>query len=113
MRTPSRVATMAISGSSKDRGGWLRTRTGELHASFTFTMRLPLPRDEELSGPAIAAATWAMPIAGIVVGAIGGAVYALAHVAGLPAWPAATLALAATLIVSGCLHEDGLADTAD
>jgi adenosylcobinamide-GDP ribazoletransferase len=97
----------------KDNSGWLRARAGELHTSFTFATRLPLPREAALSGPAIAAAMWAMPIAGIVVGAIGGAIYALAHVVGLPAWPAAALAVAATLIVTGCLHEDGLADTAD
>jgi adenosylcobinamide-GDP ribazoletransferase len=32
---------------------------------------------------------------------------------GLPSDPAAALALAATVLVSGALHEDGLADTAD
>jgi adenosylcobinamide-GDP ribazoletransferase len=33
--------------------------------------------------------------------------------AGVPPWPAAALAVAATLGVTGALHEDGLADTAD
>jgi adenosylcobinamide-GDP ribazoletransferase len=32
---------------------------------------------------------------------------------GLPVMPAAALALAATVLVTGALHEDGLADTAD
>ncbi len=49
----------------------------------------------------------------MVVGLIGAAVYALAHALGLPAWPASTLSVAATLWATGCLHEDGLADTAD
>ena len=40
-------------------------------------------------------------------------VYALAYRLGLPAWSAAALAVAATLAATGCLHEDGLADTAD
>ena len=40
-------------------------------------------------------------------------VYALAHKIGSPPWVAAALAVAATLAVTGCLHEDGLADTAD
>jgi adenosylcobinamide-GDP ribazoletransferase len=44
---------------------------------------------------------------------IGAVVYVLAHRAGLPSWPAAALSVAATLLATGCLHEDGLADTAD
>ena len=31
----------------------------------------------------------------------------------LAAWPSAALSIVATLAVTGCLHEDGLADTAD
>ena len=62
---------------------------------------------------ALARAAWAFPIAGLVVGLIGAIVYALAHRIGLPSWTAAALAVAATLLATGCLHEDGLADTAD
>jgi adenosylcobinamide-GDP ribazoletransferase len=54
-----------------------------------------------------------MPIAGALVGLIGAAVYWLTSAVGLPPFSAAALALAATLIATGCLHEDGLADTAD
>src|SRR6202030_2053805 len=41
------------------------------------------------------------------------AIYAVAHKIGSPPWVAAALAVAATLAVTGALHEDGLADTAD
>ncbi len=97
---------------------WLEERAGELKASIVFLTRLPLPRATPATATAMAPATlsqvvWAFPIAGLVVGVIGAAVYALAHRAGLPAWPAAALAVAATLATTGCLHEDGLADTAD
>jgi len=94
---------------------WLAERGRELAAAIAFSTRLPLPfpRAAPLGGIAIGQAAWALPLAGVLVGVIGAAVYALAHHLGVPAWPAAALTLAATLAVTGCLHEDGLADTAD
>ena len=82
-------------------------------ASIAFCTRLPLVGATPIAGSTIAKAAWAFPIAGLVVGIVGAVVYALAHRAGVPAWPAAALAVAATLLATGCLHEDGLADTAD
>jgi len=109
---------MTIRGAWDDWTPWLAERAGELKTAIVFSTRLPLPRAAPISGAdspqgLLAHAAWAFPIAGIVVGAIGAAVYALAHRAGLPAWPAAALTIAATLAATGCLHEDGLADTAD
>jgi len=49
----------------------------------------------------------------LLVGAIGALVYWLAHRIGLPPLPCAALSVAATMLVTGCLHEDGLADTID
>jgi len=92
---------------------WLEDRAEELKASIIFCTRLPLVRATPIAGSAIAKAAWAFPIAGVLVGLIGVIVYALAHRAGLPAWPAAALTVAATALTTGCLHEDGLADTAD
>ncbi len=85
----------------------------ELTTGIAFSTRLPLPRAAPISGPAIAQAVWALPVAGFIVGIIGAVVYALAYRLGLPSWSAAALAVAATLAATGCLHEDGLADTAD
>jgi adenosylcobinamide-GDP ribazoletransferase len=92
---------------------WLADRTDELKASVTFLTRIPLSREAPGVGFDIARTAWAFPLVGMVVGLIGAAVYALAHALGLPAWPASTLSVAATLWATGCLHEDGLADTAD
>ncbi len=92
---------------------WLEDRVEELKAALVFCTRLPLFRAMPVAGAALGKAAWAFPLAGLVVGLIGAAVYALAHRFGLPAWPAAVLAVAATLLVTGALHEDGLADTAD
>jgi adenosylcobinamide-GDP ribazoletransferase len=93
--------------------GWLADCAGDLKASLQFLTRLPMGRAAPTAGADIAHAAWAFPLAGIVVGLIGAIAYALAHKLGLPAWLAAALAVAATLATTGCLHEDGLADTAD
>jgi adenosylcobinamide-GDP ribazoletransferase len=94
-------------------GPWLAERTGELKVSIAFLTRLRLAREPPMTGGSLAQAVWAFPIAGILVGVIGAVVYGLAHRIALPAWPAAALSVAATLAATGCLHEDGLADTAD
>jgi adenosylcobinamide-GDP ribazoletransferase len=93
-------------------GSWLEDRTEELKASLAFCTRLPLARSLQ-SAEGIANAAWAFPVTGLIVGLIGALVYLLAHWLGVPAWPAATLSVVATLAVTGALHEDGLADTAD
>src|SRR5262250_2987317 len=94
-------------------GSWLEGRAEEFKASLAFSTRLPVVRATSQSAKAVANAAWAFPVTGVVVGSIGALVYVLAHRLGLPAWPAAALSAAATLVVTGALHEDGLADTAD
>lgn len=74
--------------------------------------RLPVGRIEG-TVPPLAATVWAFPLVGAVVGAISGAVFAAAAGLGLPSLAAALLALATAALVTGGLHEDGLADTAD
>jgi adenosylcobinamide-GDP ribazoletransferase len=92
---------------------WLKERARELKASLRFLTRLRFGSPAAESGAGLAAAVWAFPIAGVIVGSIGAVVYRLADRTDLPSWPAAALALAATMAVTGCLHEDGLADTVD
>ncbi len=101
------------SGAWDDWAPWLAERVSELQTSVLFSTRLPLLRGSPIGGDALGQAAWAFPLAGVVVGVIGAVIYALAHRLGLPPWPAAALTVAATLAVTGCLHEDGLADTAD
>jgi adenosylcobinamide-GDP ribazoletransferase len=86
----------------------------EFLAALTFLTRLPLAitrADAPL--PSLADSAWAFPLVGLVIGAIGGIAYAVAFALGLPALAAALIAVAATALVTGGLHEDGLADTAD
>jgi len=89
----------------------LRRRIAEAQVAVMFLTRLPAgPLPDKV--PTIAQAAWAFPLAGLLVGAISGAVFvAMASV--LPGLPAALLALATSAIVTGALHEDGLADLAD
>jgi adenosylcobinamide-GDP ribazoletransferase len=92
---------------------WLKQRADELKAAILFLTRLRYGPAEPVDGAAIARAAWAFPIAGIIVAAIGALVYWLAHRVGLPPLPCAALSVAATMLVTGALHEDGLADTVD
>ena len=75
--------------------------------------RLPVPTLPSKAFERSAAASWAFPVVGLLVGAIGAATGFLALKADLPATVAAGLVLAVFMIVTGAMHEDGLADTAD
>ncbi len=77
----------------------------------TFLSRLPLPA-VPLPGT-LAEAGWAFPLVGAGIGGVGGIAFGLATVLGLPVSAAALMAIFATVLFTGALHEDGLADTAD
>jgi adenosylcobinamide-GDP ribazoletransferase len=91
----------------------LRRLIADLALSVMFCTRLPLARAMPVEGGDLARATWALPVAGALVGALGALVYWVAVRLALPPLVAAALAVAAGMAVTGCLHEDGLADTAD
>jgi adenosylcobinamide-GDP ribazoletransferase len=78
-----------------------------------FLTSIPVRVDGRVSMRDLARAVHAFPVMGAVVGLAGGAAFALAVLAGLPALLAALPAVAAMILVTGALHEDGLADTAD
>jgi adenosylcobinamide-GDP ribazoletransferase len=82
-------------------------------ASGSFLTRLPLYRLVSIESGLLARSMRAFPLVGVVVGLIGWAVFAAAAALGLPPVATALAALAATVLVTGGLHEDGLADTAD
>ena len=61
----------------------------------------------------IGRAVRAFPLIGIIIGLIAGIAFGLASGLGLPDLVAALIAVAISALLTGALHEDGLADTAD
>ncbi len=92
---------------------WLQRRVNDLKIGFIFLTRLPLRHQQPIAKGELSSALWTAPVVGVVVGLAGACVYGLAHILHIPPLPAAALAVAATLAVTGGLHEDGLADVAD
>ncbi|MBL8834723.1 MAG: adenosylcobinamide-GDP ribazoletransferase [Alphaproteobacteria bacterium] len=91
------------------------TRVGpiaQLRLAFSFLTRLPVGR-APIADVKLGNAAWSFPVVGAVVGAVGAGVFLLAELVGLVGSPAVLLALAAMVLTTGGLHEDGLADTAD
>jgi len=87
---------------------WLR----DLKVCLIFLTRLPLAMPDA-TPPALAASARAFGPAGAITGALAAAVYAILHAFAVPAGVAVAVMLAATGLVTGALHEDGLADCAD
>lgn len=84
---------------------------GFFDAMGLFTrMPLPAPSDRPPLG---AAACWAWPVVGALIGAVSALIGAMMLSLGLPVQAAALVILATQAMITGALHEDGLADTAD
>jgi adenosylcobinamide-GDP ribazoletransferase len=97
----------------KTHDGWGRGVAADIKAAILFSTRLPIPHSAAIGSGDVAHASWAFPVAGALVGSVGALSYTIAWGIRLPSMLAAALALGATLLMTGCLHEDGLADTAD
>jgi adenosylcobinamide-GDP ribazoletransferase len=89
-----------------------RRGTGSAFAAATgFLTRIPVAGAPE--GGRLADAAWAFPLVGAGIGAIAAVVLLIAQLLGLGDWPRALLAVLTSLVLTGALHEDGLADTVD
>ena len=89
------------------------TAHADLRHAAAFLTRLPVRPPTEAEPGSLARAAWGFPLVGVVVGAIGAAALLLLDSLGLPQGLAALGGLVAVWLVTGGLHEDGLADTAD
>lgn len=92
--------------------GSLRKFAEDTAYCLVFFTRLPMPR-LDLADRTLASAIWAAPLAGVVVAVIGALVHAAAVGLDIGTAPAAALTLAAMILSTGALHEDGLSDVAD
>ncbi len=91
----------------------LQDIVADLRMAASFVTIVPVASPKPAGDGAIARATWALPVAGLLVGLAGALVYSIGSRFGLAPSLAALLALGTTALVTGALHEDGLADTAD
>jgi adenosylcobinamide-GDP ribazoletransferase len=89
--------------------GWI----AELRLALAFLTRLTLPLRPEAAAQPVGAAVRAFPLVGILVGTVGGLVYAIADLVGMSPTVSSLLGISAMVILTGGLHEDGLADAAD
>jgi adenosylcobinamide-GDP ribazoletransferase len=106
---------MSDDAQDKDTGpaaDWMAWWT-DARVAAAFLTRLPIEADAPAGLGALARASRTFPLIGLGVGLLGGIVLALARSLSLDPFLAAVLAVTATIVVTGALHEDGLADTAD
>jgi adenosylcobinamide-GDP ribazoletransferase len=92
---------------------WLRSVAADIRIGILFSTRLPLSHSTPIGGADVARASWGLPVVGMLIGLFGASVYWIAFHFDVPPLVGAALAIAATLAATGCLHEDGLADTFD
>jgi adenosylcobinamide-GDP ribazoletransferase len=90
----------------------LRRETLRGLAAAQYFTRLRIPGRTDHTRHGLEEAVRYFPLVGALVGASGATVYLTARVV-LPPVVAVLLSMAATVIITGALHEDGLADAAD
>ena len=87
--------------------------TDQIALCIGFFTRIRVHLPEVIPDDALARAAWAFPVAGAVIGLMSACVMMLALKCGVGANAAGIIGLAASMLLTGALHEDGLADTAD
>lgn len=99
---------------SDENSGKHRSPGDNILSAVQFLSRLPIP--DSLANhdkPDFENGSWSFPLAGIVISLPAIAVIVVAYIIGLNAEVIAVLAIATQALVTGALHEDGLADVAD
>ncbi len=85
----------------------------ELVHALRFLTRLPIPFSRTIDPPPMNQAMRMFSVAGAIIGAILAAVMVAIHTLQLPSILSGVLVTAVGLLITGALHEDGIADMAD
>ncbi|MDE9449140.1 adenosylcobinamide-GDP ribazoletransferase [Aliiroseovarius sp. Z3] len=85
----------------------------DIPAAVGLLTRLPIRVDTDAAVKRGARSAWAWPLVGVIPAGLGALVGFAALGLGLPALWAAVAVLVAQVMITGAMHEDGLADTAD
>jgi len=85
----------------------------DFRVAVSFLTRIPTGWIENMHEGDLTRAAWAFPVVGLLVGGIGGGVLYLAASQSLHPLLCALIALSLQALITGALHEDGLADVAD
>ena len=85
----------------------------DFRTAVAFLTRLPMPHPDGAMPPNFVRAHRMFPVVGALIGAAVGLLCLGLRYAGVPDLAAAALALGGSAMITGALHEDGLADVAD
>ncbi|TAL81744.1 MAG: adenosylcobinamide-GDP ribazoletransferase [Beijerinckiaceae bacterium] len=105
-----------MSDITKSSSEQLAKLAAELFVCLRFCTRIPIPRLDFEPPPkdaSIAAAAPMLPVAGAIIGVAAAIVLCFFAKLGLPTSLAVLIAIASLMVLTGGLHEDGLADCAD
>ncbi len=87
-------------------------RLAEVRLAVMMLTRLPVGHLQD-PAPTLAAARWAYPLVGLIVGLIAWGVHSASMCIGASPALAAVLTLGSVILTTGAMHQDGLADFAD
>ncbi|HXM84216.1 MAG TPA: adenosylcobinamide-GDP ribazoletransferase [Stellaceae bacterium] len=91
----------------------LPARREEALNALAYFTRLRFAGRAALHPGDLAKSAWAFPLIGLAIGVAGTIIYDLAALVGIPPLVSGLLAIGATAIISGGLHEDGLAHSVE
>ena len=81
--------------------------------AVVFLTRLPVRLSKNIENQQLAEVIWAFPLVGVLVGGLASLAMLISYEIGFPAMVCGLIAVVSQVLITGALHEDGLADVAD